>query len=101
MAVFEDGCIYLYEKDVNYDPKEDPMKTQIGEAKKGEKPMSKADVIVEMQRQVENFDFESVYREQAAEGEPPVGGPLKQEQFNQGTTMDELVNVQNCIYNWS
>ena len=62
VAVFEDGVIYLYEKDVNYESKEDFTKIEIIETKKGEKPIMKADVVLEMQRQVENFDFEHLYR---------------------------------------
>lgn len=70
VVVFEDGCIYLYEKDVTHDPKEDYTKSVIQQSsnqgreaqKDGKNMISKADVVVKMQSLVENFDFEQMYR---------------------------------------
>ena len=58
-VVFDDGCIYIYEKDVSYAPKEDYTQSMI-KLPDGNKPshVSKADVIVKMQKVIENFDFE-------------------------------------------
>lgn len=67
LVAFEDGVIYLYEKETMHDPKEDYTKTVIpieGEKpkKKDEKELTKADLIMEMQKKVEDFDFEQLYK---------------------------------------
>ena len=53
MVVFEDACIYLYEKDVPFIPKEDYKKSMIqissNQGNKDAKNMiSKADIILKM-----------------------------------------------------
>lgn len=101
VAVFEDGCIYLYEKDVNYDIKEDFTKVVMPASakKQGDKPITKADVVVEMQRQVENFDFEQIYKAQA--NPLPLSPKMQQLQVNQESSLDDLVNYHNCIHDWN
>lgn len=69
VVVFEDACIYLYEKDVPYIPKEDYKKSMIQVAsnqgkddkKDGKNMVSKCDLILKMQSIVEDFDFEQCY----------------------------------------
>jgi hypothetical protein len=69
VVVFEDACIYLYEKDVPYEPKEDYKKSMIqissnqgkDDRKDGKNMVSKCDIILKMQSIVEDFDFEQCY----------------------------------------
>jgi hypothetical protein len=69
VVVFEDACIYLYEKDVPYIPKEDYKKSMVqissnqgkDDKKDGKNMISKSDLILKMQSVVEDFDFEQCY----------------------------------------
>lgn len=67
--MFDDGCIYLYEKDVPLSAKEDFRKSMMqistnqgkDTQKEGKNMISKSDVIQKMQSIVEDFDFEKMY----------------------------------------
>ena len=67
--MFDDGCIYLYEKDVPTSAKEDYRKSMMqittnqgkDSHKEGKNMISKSDVILKMQSIVEDFDFERCY----------------------------------------
>ena len=66
-VAWEDGSMYIYEKDVPYDPKED-YKESVVEIRKdngklaGKAPTknfcTKAEVVQQMQKLVEDFDFQ-------------------------------------------
>jgi len=68
--VFSDGVIYIYEKDVPYDPNEKYDKaivqtsTNNGDsaAKDGKNFSTKAEIVLKMQEIVEDFDFQQLYK---------------------------------------
>jgi hypothetical protein len=68
-VVWEDGSIYIYDKDLTSDPKEDfnqaiiQTKTNNGQesGKNTKNFATKADIVVKMQSLVEDFDFDRMY----------------------------------------
>jgi hypothetical protein len=68
VVVFEDGAIYIFNKDYPIRPTDDYEKDKIKvvtKNKKGEpseKEYSKSVIIKKMKQMVENFDFESHYK---------------------------------------
>ena len=64
---WEDGTIYVYELDMNYDPKEDfkdaivQIKSNNGGRKDDSNFATKADLVLRMQKLVEDFDFQQKY----------------------------------------
>ena len=69
VVAFDDGCIYIYDKDTQGGNKEDYRKANVqmnsnsGNENDKNAPITKADLVVKMQKLVENFDFSQVYRE--------------------------------------
>ena len=69
-VVFDDATIYIYEKEVAHDLKEDYRKAMVQvtstskDAKEGKATFSKAEIVTKMQKIVEDFDFEQEYNKE-------------------------------------
>jgi hypothetical protein len=62
---WDDGVIYLYDRDFTYDPKEDFTKSKIQtSSNNGNKSnfVYKSEVVMKMQNLVEDFDFQMKYK---------------------------------------
>ena len=81
-VVFDDATIYIYEKDVAHDLKEDYRKTMIqttsnqgkDNQKEGKNIFSKAEIVTKMQKIVEDFDFEQEYNKETTNPKSTQGG---------------------------
>ena len=70
VVVYDDGSIYIYDKDITHNAKEDYTKAIIQtnsnngkkDGKDGKNFATKSDIILKMQDLVENFDFQKMYK---------------------------------------